>query len=206
MLESPPKIAIVILAAGASKRMGSPKQLLKWGDQTLIEHSIKEAQGVNSKSVLVVLGANFDLIKNHIQDDSQITILNNPRWEQGLGTSIAIAVEYLQNSKSSVDGVLITLCDQPLITSDYLSLLISKFKSGKNQIIATSYGNGKHGVPALFDKVYFNELMGLNDDQGARDILKRQANNVIGVAPPESNVDLDTKEDYSNLYQLKFKE
>lgn len=205
MLESSPNIAIVILAAGASKRMGTPKQLLKWGDQTLIENSIKEAQGANSKSVLVVLGANFDLIKNHIRDDSQITILNNPHWEQGLGTSIAIAVEHLQNSNSSVDGVLITLCDQPLITSDYLGLLISKFQSGKNQIIATSYGRGKQGVPVLFDKVYFNELLGLNDDQGARDILKRQANNVIGVTPPESNVDLDTKEDYSKLYQLKFK-
>jgi molybdenum cofactor cytidylyltransferase len=205
MLESSPNIAIVILAAGGSKRMGSPKQLLKWGDQTLIEHSIEEAQGVNPKSVLVVLGANFNLIKNHIPD-LQITIINNPHWEQGLGTSIAIAVEYLQSSKSRVDGLLVTLCDQPLITSDYLGFLLSKFQSGKNQIFATSYGDGKHGVPALFDKVYFNELMGLRDDQGARDILKRQANNVIGVTPPESNVDLDTKEDYANLYQLKFKE
>lgn len=204
MLEFPSNIAIVILAAGASKRMGSPKQLLKWGDETLINYSIKTVQKVNTKSVVVVLGANFELIKNGIQT-SEVTILNNPHWEKGLGTSIAVAVEYLQNSKSSVDGVLITLCDQPLITSDFLKLLISKFQLDKNQIIATSYGNGKHGVPALFDKVYFNELMGLSDDQGAREILKRQSNNVIGVTPPESNVDLDTKEDYTTLYQSKFK-
>lgn len=204
MLEFPSNIAIVILAAGASKRMGSPKQLLKWGDETLINYSIKTVQKVNTKSVVVVLGANFELIKNGIQT-SEVTILNNPHWEKGLGTSIAVAVEYLQNSKSSVDGVLITLCDQPLITSDFLKLLISKFQLDKNQIIATSYGNGKHGVPALFDKVYFNELMGLSDDQGAREILKRQSNNVIGVTPPESNVDLDTNEDYTTLYQSKFK-
>jgi|SRR5690606_1930083 len=204
MLEFPSNIAIVILAAGASKRMGSPKQLLKWGDETLINYSIKTVQKVNTKSVVVVLGANFELIKNGIQT-SEVTILNNPHWEKGLGTSIAVAVEYLQNSKSSVDGVLITLCDQPLITSDFLKLLISKFQLDKSQIIATSYGNGKHGVPALFDKVYFNELMGLSDDQGAREILKRQSNNVIGVTPPESNVDLDTNEDYTTLYQSKFK-
>ena len=204
MMTSAPNIAIVILAAGASKRMGKPKQLLKWGEGTLICHSIKIASEVNPKNIYIVLGAHFEFIKNNIET-SNVTILNNIHWEKGLGTSIACAVEHLQNSKSNVDGVLITLCDQPLITSDFLKLLVSKFQSGKNQIIATSYGNEKPGVPALFDKIYFNELMALSDDQGAKAILKKYENQVVSVLPPEKNVDLDTKEDYTNLYQSNFK-
>jgi molybdenum cofactor cytidylyltransferase len=204
MMESPSHIAIVILAAGASKRMGSPKQLLKWGDGTLIGNTIETASKLASNEPIVVLGAHYELIKNVIQT-SPVTILNNENWENGLGSSIAFAVEYLQNSKSNVDGVLITLCDQPLITADFLNLFISKFQSGKNQILATSYGNGKQGVPVLFDKVYFNDLKKLNGDEGAKEILKKYSSHVEALTPPMDNKDLDTSEEYTALYQSHFK-
>jgi len=203
-LESPSNIAIVILAAGASKRMGKPKQLLKWGDDTLINHTIKTAIKLNTKELIVVLGAHSELMKNNI-DSSEMTILNNLNWEKGLGTSIACAIDYLQNSKPKVDAVLIILCDQPLITSNFLKSIVSKFQPNKQQIIATSYGKGKQGVPALFHKVYFNELITLSDDQGAKDLLKKHQTQVETLLPPTENMDLDTIEDYTNLYQSNFK-
>ncbi|PKQ46281.1 nucleotidyltransferase family protein [Confluentibacter flavum] len=204
MIASQSNIAIVILAAGASKRMGKPKQLLKWGEGTLISHAVKTASKVNPKDLIVVFGAHFELIKNEIET-SKVTILNNQSWEKGLGTSIAFAIDFLQNSKSNIDGVLITLCDQPLITTDFLKSLVSKFQPNKKQIIATSYGNGKHGVPALFDKIYFEDLLILSDDQGAKNILIKYKAQVVSVLPPEKNIDLDTTEDYTNLYQSNFK-
>jgi molybdenum cofactor cytidylyltransferase len=204
MMESPSHIAIVVLAAGASKRMGSPKQLLKWGDGTLIGNAIETVSKLASNELIVVLGAHYELIKNVIQT-SPVTILNNENWEKGLGSTIAFAVEYLQNSKSNVDGVLITLCDQPLITADFLNLFISKFQSGKNQILATSYGNGKQGVPVLFDKVYFNDLEKLNSDEGAKEILKKYSSHVEALTPQMDNKDLDTSEEYTALYQTHFK-
>lgn len=204
MMESPSHISIVVLAAGASKRMGSPKQLLKWGDGTLIGNAIETVSKLASNELIVVLGAHYELIKNVIQT-SPVTILNNENWEKGLGSTIAFAVEYLQNSKSNVDGVLITLCDQPLITADFLNLFISKFQSGKNQILATSYGNGKQGVPVLFDKVYFNDLEKLNSDEGAKEILKKYSSHVEALTPQMDNKDLDTSEEYTALYQTHFK-
>lgn len=204
MITSPSNIAIIILAAGASKRMGEPKQLLKWGDTTLINHTINTAVEVNSKEIIIVLGAHFELIKKNIEN-SEVTILNNIHWDKGLGTSIAFAVEYLKTPQSVVEGVLIILADQPFVTSDFLKLMISKFQNNKNQIIAASYENGKQGVPVLFDKAYFEDLVNLSDDQGAKELLKKYQSHVEALFPPTENIDLDTKLDYTNLYQSKFK-
>lgn len=204
MIEIQSNISIVILAAGASKRMGKPKQLLKWGDTTLINHAINTAVAINSKETLVVLGAHFELIEKNIKN-SEVTILNNIYWENGLGKSIACAIGYLQKSQSSVDGVLVILADQPFITSDFLKLMISKFEINRNQIIATSYGNDKLGVPALFGASYFEELSQLKEDFGAKLILKKYHSDVKCIFPPTENMDLDTNEDYINMYHSKFK-
>jgi len=201
MIDSYPNIAIVVLAAGASKRMGEPKQLLKWGDSTLINYSIDSVSKVNLNEIIVVLGAHFELIKNDIKN-SKVTILYNQNWEMGLGTSIAFAVQYL---KLKVDGVMFVLCDQPFITADFLKEMISKFQPHKNQILATSYGNGQYGVPVLFDKYYFEELSHLNDDYGAKQLLNKYQFQVETLVSPNENMDLDTKQDYTNLYQSKFK-
>jgi molybdenum cofactor cytidylyltransferase len=199
----PNKIAVVILAAGASRRMGQPKQLLKWGGDTLITHTIKTALKLNSDTINVVLGANFQIIKKTIHH-FPITILNNENWEQGLGTSIAYASKYIQEQKLKLDAVLFILADQPFITSDYLNELISSFSPHRKQIIASSYKNRKFGVPAIFDAYYLNQLLKLNDDFGARHILKENESFVKALKPPVKNVDLDFKEDYERLYKENF--
>ena len=193
-------IAILIPAAGASKRIGSPKQLLKWGDSTLIEHAIETAKELNQKKILVVLGAYFERIKPQIEK-SDIQILLNEDWENGLGSSIAIGTDSLLKSGDTFSGLLVLLPDQPLIVPFYLKSMIEEFKAGKNQIIATSYGQGKFGVPAIFDKSYFKELATLRDDRGAKDIIKKYYKFVSSVDIIPLINDIDTEEEYDKIYK-----
>ena len=197
-------IAAVILAAGASTRMGEPKQLLKWGSTNLIGHVIETVAALNFKDVFLVLGAHFNEISQNIQQD-KITILKNNNWQQGLGTSIACAVQNIIDTSLQVHGVLIVLCDQPFITVEFLNKMLSEFEVDKKQIITTAYQDGKNGVPALFDRYYFESLRLLKDDQGAKDLIQKYSSHSQVLKPSTENYDLDTKEDYANLYSANFK-
>ena len=199
-MPSESNIVILIPAAGASRRIGSPKQLLKWGDSTLITHAVETAEELSQKEIVVVLGAYYDRIKPEI-DNRSIRILKNVDWDNGLGSSIAVGMEYLHKSGDTCDAVLILLPDQPLIVPFYLKAMIEKFKVGEKQIIATSYGNGKYGVPALFDKKYFKKLMTLSDDRGARELIKQSIKYVSSVDIDPLISDIDTEEDYDKIYK-----
>ncbi|MDC1326817.1 nucleotidyltransferase family protein [Ulvibacter sp.] len=193
-------IAILIPAAGASRRLGSPKQLLKWGDYTLISHAIETAKELDQTKIVVILGAYNDKIKPEI-DNRSVQILTNEDWENGLGSSIAVGVEYLSKSSQTFDAVLVLLPDQPLIDTLYLKMMIDKFRVGENQIIATAYGSEKYGVPALFDKKYFEKLRGLTDDRGAQEFIKQSAKFVTSVDINPLISDIDTEEDYNRIYK-----
>ena len=195
-----PNIAVVILAAGTSSRMGSPKQLLKWKNTTLLGHAIATAKGLNQRQVIVVLGANFEQIRSTINND-HIEILKNNNWETGLGKSIAIGVSNILKSDTNFDGVLVMLADQPLIDQSYFKKMLTKYRLGASQIITTAYKNGKQGVPVLFDRVYFEELSQLNDDKGAKGILRTYADKVTVIDAQHDVSDIDTQDDYEKLYK-----
>jgi len=192
-------IAILILAAGESKRMGTPKQLLKWKNTTLLGHTIQVSETLNLKT-FVVLGANFEEIKNSISSRS-IQILNHENWKNGLGSSIAFGVGYIFKNELDIEAILIVLADQPLINSEYLNSMISVFEKGKNQIIASSYKDGKKGVPVLFDKIYFKELAQLSNDKGAKRLIEKYTDKVVLLNAESMVSDIDTLEDYNGLYQ-----
>ncbi|WOD43100.1 nucleotidyltransferase family protein [Hwangdonia lutea] len=202
-MQTPSNISIIILAAGASKRMGTPKQLLKWGNSTLIGNAIETALKLQVNEVIVVLGAHYNLIKKEISN-YPITILNNEDWQKGLGRSLAFGVEYIANSKQNIDGILVTLADQPLIDTVFLNKLIDEFNKGQHLIIATSYKNKKYGVPVIFNQIYFKELRTLNDDFGAKHLLKKHKSSVKIITPELENLDLDLKADYESLYKKHF--
>ena len=194
------KIVILILAAGSSSRMGSPKQLLKWKNSNLLNHTICKATELNAKKIIVVLGANADMIIPEI-DHKEVKTLINKDWENGLGSSISVGVNYILQSSSGIDGLLIMLADQPLIEHDHYLKLMNAFSSGNKAIITTEYNDSKQGVPALFSKIYFKDLIDLNSDFGAKQLFKKYPESLISVKNEKSRFDIDTPEQYQNLYR-----
>jgi len=194
-----PNIVALILAAGQSKRFGSPKQLLKWKSSNLLENAIKAISESNISNTFLVLGANYNQI-SELSDTDSVYIIRNDSWEQGLGNSIAFGVNYILNKNIKVDGILLMLADQPLIDSDYLNSIIEKFKPNQNQIVASSYLNGKKGVPALFNKSCFEELTKLQGDTGAKALIENYSKNMTLIKGGNKLDDIDTLEDYKRMY------
>jgi len=200
MATAVPNIAILILAAGASTRMNTPKQLLPLGTTTFITRAIDVAKATSAKSVYVVLGAHGDLIKKTI--DPTIPIILNTNWELGLGSSIAKGVQVLQQSTIEWDGILVMLVDQPSINTPYLNTLIGHFNTGNSGIVATGYPHGP-GVPALFSSLYFNELITLDRDFGAKYMLKKYATDTQTIDANGKTEDIDTPEAYRKYIKSK---
>lgn len=200
MLSKPKNIATLIMAAGSSSRMGEPKQLLKWKDTTLIETAISTVLELHCANIMVILGAHYHKIKPIIENYAVKTVYNK-NWKKGLGNSIAFGVNHIKNNYQ-VEGVLVVLADQPLIHSTYLKGILDIFETDKNQIIATNYQNRKLGVPALFDKSYFQELSSIDGDKGAKSILEKYSDVVITTTLATNVFDIDTEEDYKKLKEL----
>ncbi|MCF6360808.1 MAG: nucleotidyltransferase family protein [Cyclobacteriaceae bacterium] len=191
-------IAIIILAAGGSSRMRQPKQLLPWGKTTLLGHSIQQALKSNTKKVYVVLGAYFNEIELSIREEP-IDILKNNDWETGMGSSIALGIKCIQ--KENFDGALFMLADQPQIDSVFLNKIIATWWKSKNSIIATAHKNTV-GVPAIFDKDYFNELSKLIGKKGASSIINHNLSKTTIVHAAKPIIDIDTKEEYEAQFNL----
>lgn len=184
------KIAVCILAAGASSRMGEPKQLLKWGNRSLLGHAIAQAQQV-SKDVFVVLGAHYKVI---VQTITGANIVFNKDWELGMGSSIAAGVRNIRHQKD-YNHILVMLADQPYLNAHYLREMMDIANKKPNAIIATQYKT-KAGVPAIFSAKLFGELELLNQDYGARKLMQDNKEAVIVVSPNASTMDIDTKDIY----------
>ncbi|WP_350285876.1 nucleotidyltransferase family protein [uncultured Croceitalea sp.] len=193
-------IGILILAAGASTRMGSPKQLLPWKHTTLLGNAIEQAEKV-SQHVKVVLGANSALIQEQLKNRA-IGIINDD-WQKGMGASIAFGVSEMLKTKG-YDGILIMLADQPFVDAAYLTKLMHCFKNESYKIVGTNYDKGV-GVPAVFHSTVFTELQQLHEDYGARKLMKSYRQELLGIDANGKTVDVDTKEAYDNLIHKKAK-
>jgi molybdenum cofactor cytidylyltransferase len=192
------KIAAVVLAAGASTRMGEPKQLLPWKSTTLLNHCLNEVVQAKVHQTFVVLGAYHQKIQATI-NQTDIQCIVNKNWKTGMGSSIALAAQALKNK--DIDGLLIVLADQPFVKTNYLDILLKEFRPKNKQIIATDYTN-TIGVPVIFDKHYFEELSLLKEKQGAKKLIHQYTQNVIKIIPDFKHQDIDTPEVYRQLYSL----
>ncbi|PTY08763.1 hypothetical protein DB347_04105 [Opitutaceae bacterium EW11] len=187
------RVGIVVLAAGASSRMGKPKPLLPIEGQPLAVRAARASLEAKTDCVVFVLGCAADSVAP-VLAPWPVSILRNDRWNDGIGSSIRCGIQALSQFQPLLDGALITLCDQPGLTSAAIRRLIDAF-SGPQGLVAARY-LGAVGAPAIFGRDYFPELLSLPPDAGAQRVLKKHSDIMVPVDLPDLAVDLDTPDDY----------
>lgn len=191
------RFGVLVLAAGSSSRLGSPKQLLSYQDKSLLDITIEAAKNIKKGPVVVILGGNYDLIK-HTIDHSTVHLVYNANWAEGLSSSISLGMDRLTLEDKDLDGVILTVCDQPFLTGEILEALIIKGEASGKSIVASSYA-ATLGVPVLFYKCYFNELSVLKGREGAKALIFKYKNEVASVPFEKGEIDIDTPDDYTKL-------
>jgi molybdenum cofactor cytidylyltransferase len=190
------RYAVVILAAGASTRMGTPKQLLQLNGQPLIVRAIQAALSSTAWPVVVVLGANAEKIRPAIAR-LPVLVAENPAWAEGMASSIRTGVTTLQQFSRSLDGAVFALCDQPAFSAETIARLVAAQTETGRGIVAAHY-SGRNGAPALFRREHFPTLAGITGEEGARSLLNDDPSRVAAVDLPELGVDLDTPGDFAS--------
>ena len=181
------RIAAVVLAAGASRRLGSPKQLAMLGDETLLERAVRRAREAGCSPVIVVLGAEHQRVLAGCRLGDAVPVIHD-KWEQGMGSSIRLGVRACEGAA----GVVVMTCDQPAVTVEHLQALMRG-----SDAKASSYA-GRNGVPAFFPERYLGELRELSGDVGARELLRSAE--VVELEGGE--LDVDTVEDLERARSL----
>ena len=197
-------IAVVLLAAGASRRLGQPKQLLPYQGTTLLRHAADMACGLATSppapspgrsyfagkgGVIVVLGAHAEQIAPALEG-LPVTIVIAEDWQEGMAASLRAGIRAVSDAEAG----LVMLCDQPLVTTELLQALLQEWEPGS--IVASDYGEAL-GPPCVFGRPYFPELLTLTGDSGARKLLQKYPCRT--VAFPGGRTDVDTREDASRL-------
>lgn len=193
-MSAPHSLHTAVLAAGASRRFGSPKQLVRFQGQTLLQRVLASAAEISAGSVTLVLGAHAAEIVAALPP-GRASVLINREWEEGIASSVRAAVRAVPGA---CDALLILLGDQPLVSAAGLQRLVHARRRHPQQIVASRY-SGITGVPAIFPRWCFGDLCGLRGDQGARALITRHSDRVVGLAHPEAAVDIDEPEDLLGL-------
>lgn len=191
------KIGIILLAAGGSSRLGRPKQLLRYKDETLLQHTLREALSSHAELVVIVLGAGADVLQKEINADRAHVVINN-EWQEGMASSIRAGVEEISKVYPSIKGLILLVCDQPYIQAGLLNQLITAHQKTSKRIVACSYGN-TYGPPVLFHQSLFPELLQLEGDTGARRIVQQHIDDVEVIPFSKGIVDIDTQADYEKI-------
>jgi CTP:molybdopterin cytidylyltransferase MocA len=194
------KVAAIIIAAGSSSRLGRPKQLVLFAGETLLARAIRVARESGVEPLFVVLGANREEIEAGV-DLSRAQIVLNRNWKEGMASSIRAGIDAVEKDTAEVDGVLLMVCDQPLVTEEHLRRMLAAFRQSGTSSIASLY-SGKRGIPAIFPRQSFAELAALKGDQGARSLLSDAQREVIEAALEGGEVDVDRAEDVLKLGSL----
>ena len=187
---------VLVLAAGASVRLGQPKQLVRVAGRPALHSVVSQATAIAGHAVTVVIGAHAAAL-THLLQHSGVSLVVNRNWEEGMASSIRFGVASLP---PACDAVLIQLGDQVAVTADDLRRLVSVWR-GEDSVIAAATYRGTVGVPAIFPRWCFSELSQLRGDVGAKSILDRYRDRIARVAMPNAALDLDTAEDLVRLQQ-----
>lgn len=184
---SAPRHGLLVLAAGASRRLGEAKQLLRFDGESLVRRATRLGLATKPAQALLVVGAAADAVATEVAD-LPIATLPCPDWRDGLGASLAAGLHALDDG---IDGALVVLCDQPGLDAAHLQALLAAWHANPTGAAASAYA-GVLGVPALLPCAWFAELAAGDHDRGARDLLRQRAARVAPVPAPALAHDLDT--------------
>jgi molybdenum cofactor cytidylyltransferase len=192
-------IDCLILAAGSASRFGGCKQLADWQGRPLLATSIATARTLEPAKIVVVGGAFYPQLlqaqpdleaKSKRSTDRPIELLEFPAWKLGVGNSLAFGIKHLQNS----NPVLVLLGDQPLISAQDVRNLYRTWRKSPDKIACASFTNTL-GVPAIFPAQFKARLYECRGDRGAKNVLLRYTSQVVPVAMPSAEFDIDTPAD-----------
>ena len=195
------RISGILLAAGESKRMGKPKLLLNLGESNIINTTIENLLKSEIFELIIVLGHEAQKIECSLSEqDKRIKFVTNENYREGMSTSIKCGV--LTASKES-EAFLIALGDQPLISPKIINRLIEKYQSSGVGIVTVMH-QSLRGHPVIISKKYLQEILALNGDIGARDLLKQHLDDTtsINIESSEEFFDIDKTQDYEKLKRI----
>jgi molybdenum cofactor cytidylyltransferase len=193
----PVRVAAVVLAAGGSTRFGRPKQLAAFRGKTLVRHIVAATVEAGCAPVVVVVGEDAAQITLEL-NGLAASIAMHPQWSIGLGSSIGVGIQRLIDSAAEPDAAILLACDQPFVSAATLRQLIQlRLTSGK-PIVASAYA-ATLGIPALFDRSCFPDLLQLKGDSGAKGIILSRQHDVAPFNFPAAAIDIDTPADYQRF-------
>jgi molybdenum cofactor cytidylyltransferase len=192
-------VGAVILAAGGSFRFGAPKQLVKLEGQALIQRAVTAAVEAGCRPLVVVTGSDAEQVAAVLKDQS-VVMAENAQWPEGIGSSIRSGITCLLDIGPDTNGIVLMVCDQPLVTSQIITSLIQRWRESGQPIVASGYSDTL-GVPALFDRSCFDELLRLKGDTGAKSIILKDKGRVACLPFSEGAIDIDTAEDLAAAVQ-----
>ena len=189
-------MAAVVLAAGMSRRMGAPKQLLRIGSETILDRTLKNVRGSNVSEIILVLGHAADEVQKTIATEG-LNVVINLDYQQGMGTSLRSGLSAVS---AGATAALIVLADQPGVSSETLNRLIECHQERKPQIVIPMY-QGFRGNPVLLDRSVFAEVQALKGDVGCRGIFGDHTEDILKlpVDDPGILLDIDSRDDLDGL-------
>lgn len=186
-----------MLAGGTSARLGQPKQLLPYNGRSLLQHSVQEALQSGAGPVVLVTGAYAQQVRSQVQQQG-VHIVWNEHWQQGIASSIKCGLQSLVALAPGVQRATFMVCDQPFVTASLLKQLLQTSIATGKPIVASAYG-GTVGIPAVFASSYFNLLLQLTGDEGAKKLMRQHPGQLVTVPFNQGEIDIDTQADYDAL-------
>lgn len=196
-MSEPVACAAIILAAGASTRLGQQKQLVRIDGETMLRRTTQIAIKAGCAPVVVVLGSEDKQLTREV-DGLAASVLVNHEWQTGMASSLKTGLQAALTANSDLPTAMILVCDQPRLDASILRNLLMTHSANKALITASHY-RGANGVPAIFSRKLFPELLELTGDQGARRIIQLHLEQVASVDFPGGEIDIDTPGDLAKL-------
>lgn len=187
-------VACAVLAAGASSRLGQPKQLVSAFGQPLVVRALQQLTAAGCGPAGVVLGCQHERVAALLGHTAAV-LLDNPDWEEGIASSVRVAVHWA--AALGCEALLLAACDQPLLTSSHVQALQTRWRAESCTAVASAY-QGRRGVPVLFARTWFPRLLSLRGDRGAAALLQDDPE-VAVVDWPDGAFDVDTTADLARL-------